>query len=52
MNRKIKRIGDILVESGVITSAQLEETLIKQKGTGKKLGEVLIEQRLVTERQI
>jgi len=50
--RRAKRIGDILVDSGVITPLQLQDTLIKQKGTGKKLGEFLIEQGLVTERQI
>lgn len=39
-----KRIGDILIEQGLITPQQLEEVLKMQKdGTKKRLGEALIE---------
>ncbi|MCD6228544.1 MAG: Flp pilus assembly complex ATPase component TadA [Candidatus Omnitrophica bacterium] len=37
-----KRIGEILMEQGYITSAQLEEALEEQKITGEKLGEIMI----------
>jgi hypothetical protein len=36
-------IGDILVEKGLITSAQLETAVEEQKRTGKLLGEILID---------
>lgn len=52
MNARRKKLGDLLVDNGLITPGQLQETLKLQKGTGKRLGEVLIEQGLVTERQI
>jgi hypothetical protein len=36
-------IGDILVEKGLITPAQLETAVEEQKRTGKLLGEILID---------
>jgi hypothetical protein len=36
-------IGDILVEKGLITLAQLEAAIDEQKRTGMLLGEILIE---------
>jgi len=47
-----KRIGDILVESGVITPAQLQEALGRQRETRDRLGRVLVEMRVATETQI
>ena len=41
-NKLRKRIGEILMEQGYITSAQLEEALEEQKITGEKLGEIMI----------
>ncbi|MBF0501918.1 MAG: type II/IV secretion system protein [Candidatus Riflebacteria bacterium] len=38
-----KRLGDILVDSGLIDSQQLETAIAKQKETGKRLGSVLVE---------
>lgn len=37
------RLGDLLVENKIITTAQLDKALRKQQGAGKKLGDVLIE---------
>ncbi len=51
MNRR-KRLGDLLVESGLITEEQLINTLKMQKESGKKLGELLIEKNVVSEKQI
>lgn len=42
-NRVKKRLGDMLVEEGAITQAQLEEGLAAQKRKGQKLGYTLIE---------
>ncbi|NCB46455.1 hypothetical protein EOM81_05520, partial [bacterium] len=47
-----KRLGDILVEAGLINSEQLQEALSKQKILGKRLGNVLIETGLATEDSI
>ncbi|MCQ2526104.1 MAG: Flp pilus assembly complex ATPase component TadA [Lachnospiraceae bacterium] len=43
------RIGDILVNEGVLTDEQLQEALVKQKESGKKLGEYLVESGTVGE---
>lgn len=40
---KIVRLGEILVEEGVITQEQLEEALAKQKIVKKRLGTVIME---------
>lgn len=45
-------MGDLLVESGAITSQQLEEALNRQKGTDKKLGEILVDAGIITEENI
>lgn len=47
-----RRIGELLLEAGIITRQQLEEALQIQKKTGKKIGEVLIEKGYVTEDEI
>ena len=47
MTQKV-RIGDKLVESGYITNEQLERALSLQRGTGKRDGEILIEQGLIS----
>ena len=52
INRKKLRLGDVLVNSGVITIDDLEKGLERQKGSGRKLGEVLVDEGLVTEENI
>ncbi|MFS8500797.1 MAG: type II secretion system ATPase GspE [Caldicoprobacter sp.] len=47
-----KRLGELLVEKGMITREQLKEALALQKSTGKKLGEILISQNLISEAQM
>ena len=47
-----KRLGDVLLESGTITHAQLEEALSSQKASGMKLGELLVAKGYVTKRKI
>lgn len=51
-NRKKIRLGDVLVERGVITQEQLEQGLQLQKGSGRKLGETLIDEGFTTEEAI
>ena len=43
-----RRLGDIIVERGLITSAQLEQALTVQRESGSKLGEVLVELGFLT----
>ena len=47
-----KRLGDILVEAGVISAKQLQEALSKQKILGKRLGKVLVDTGITTEDSI
>ncbi len=49
---KRKRFGEILVEARVVDNHQLERALEKQKGTGRRLGQVLEQMGVVTERDI
>lgn len=46
-----KRLGDLLVEAGLITKEQLEETL-KEKAPGQKLGDALLQRGYITEQQL
>lgn len=47
-----KRLGDLLVEEGIITEAQVEQALAAQKSTGRKLGDTLIELGFLSEQQM
>jgi type IV pilus assembly protein PilB len=47
-----RRLGDMLVQAGKINMFQLQESLKKQKLLGKKLGEVLTVDGIVTEEDI
>lgn len=49
MARKKIRIGELLVENGVISEAQLQSALAEQKKTGLKLGRQLIEAGYIEE---
>ncbi|HYE01654.1 MAG TPA: ATPase, T2SS/T4P/T4SS family [Phycisphaerales bacterium] len=47
LGRKQIRVGEVLVEEGILSREQLEEALAKQRGTGRLLGEMLVEQGIV-----
>ncbi len=47
-----KKLGEILIEEGLITEEQLEHALAVQKGKNKKLGKVLIELGYINEMQV
>lgn len=47
-----KRLGELLIDSGLITENILRKALIVQKEEGEKLGEVLVNEGFVTEEQI
>lgn len=50
--RKKIRLGDVLVNSGVITEEALHKGLELQKASGNKLGETLVDAGLATEENI
>ena len=50
--RERKRLGDMLLEAGKISLAQLNRALETQRKTKRRLGEVLIDQGLLTEDEI
>jgi type IV pilus assembly protein PilB len=52
MLNKNKRLGDLLVDAGLISNDQLSYTLQRQKVTGKKIGELLIDEGMLLEKQI
>lgn len=46
------RLGQLLVEQGLISEEQLAEALAQQKQSGRKLGRVLVDSGIVTEERI
>ncbi len=50
--RKKVRLGDVLVQNGVITEEDLQRGLERQKSSGRKLGETLVDEGITTEENI
>lgn len=46
------RLGDLLIEQGLLTQEQLKLSLDQQKATGRKLGRIFVECNYVSEAQI
>jgi flagellar biosynthesis protein FlhG len=44
-----KRIGDLLVDSGIVTREQVERVIAENKGVRKRVGELLIDSGLINE---
>jgi type IV pilus assembly protein PilB len=51
MRQTRKRLGDLLVETEIITEAQLQSALA-EKSEGQKLGDVLLQRGFITEQQL
>ena len=47
-----KRLGDMLLDSGYITTDQLTTALSLQKDSGMRLGETLIDAGYITEKEL
>ncbi|MBX6353414.1 MAG: type II/IV secretion system protein [Thermoflavifilum sp.] len=47
-----KRLGDFLLDAGLITAQQLQEAMETQRETRQRLGEVLVQKGYVTEQQL
>ncbi|OCP53289.1 GspE/PulE family protein [Vibrio parahaemolyticus] len=47
-----KRLGDLLVEEGIVSEDQIQQALSAQRSTGQKLGDALIDLGFITEKQM
>lgn len=47
--RRKKRLGDLLLESGLLSEEQLKEALAEQKNSSQKLGKLLLDKGYITE---
>ena len=52
MNKPKLRLGDLLLQAGVITEEQLNEALSRQRSSGKRLGQVLLEGGYITQQDL
>lgn len=52
MATKRKKLGELLIDSGLISQEQLAEALEIQKQSGEKLGNIIVNQNYVSEPQI
>ncbi len=51
-NQKRKRLGELLIEAGILTKEKFDSAMELQKGSGKKLGEFLVDKGIVDENSI
>lgn len=52
MRKSKLKLGEILIKQGLVTKSQLEESLRLQKRSGHPIGDILIENNLVCERDV
>jgi MSHA biogenesis protein MshE len=52
MSRKKIRLGDLLVQQEIITEEQLQQALKEQKSSGRRLGQTLVDLKLVEEDEL
>lgn len=52
INVKQRRLGDLLIESELITPAQLEEAMAEQAKTGARLGQILTSRGFITKQAL
>jgi len=50
--KRKRKIGEILIEDGLLSKAQLEEALVLQKEKGELIGKILIEKKFVDEESL
>ncbi len=48
----IKKIGELLVEKGILEEEALQQCLTEQQKSGQKLGDILLGRKLITEDQL
>jgi type IV pilus assembly protein PilB len=47
-----RKLGELLIESGLLTIDKLKDALEAQKNTGKRLGEALIDMKIISEEEM
>ncbi len=47
-----RKLGELLIESGLLTVENLKDALEAQKNTGKRLGEALIDMKIISEEEM
>ena len=47
-----RKLGELLIESGLLTIENLKDALEAQKNTGKRLGEILIDMKIISEEEM
>jgi len=47
-----RKLGELLIESGLLTTQNIKDALEVQKRTGKRLGQVLIEMKIISPEEI
>jgi len=52
LSGKKKRIGELLVESGLLSREDFEKILLEQKGSNKKIGELIVDKGICSEYDI
>lgn len=52
MQKKEIRIGEILLEKGLISTEQLKEALLEQKNSKEYLGKLLLRKKLISEQDL
>ena len=52
LDKKKQRLGDILVQQGIITEEQLKSALINQQKSHKRIGDYLVENNITTDDDI
>jgi type IV pilus assembly protein PilB len=52
MARKRKKLGEILLEWGTVTQSQIDQAMGLAKGSGKRLGEALVEAGFCKEEEV
>jgi seryl-tRNA synthetase len=52
LSMKKRKIGEVLIEEGLVTAEQVETAIVLQRAKNKKLGKILIDLGYVTEEQV
>jgi type IV pilus assembly protein PilB len=47
-----RKLGELLIESGLLTAENLKDAMELQKSTGKRLGELLIDMKIISEEEM
>jgi type IV pilus assembly protein PilB len=52
LNERKLRLGDLLVERGLLTEKKVNDAVIQQKTSGKRLGQIIVDKGWITEKAL